>query len=407
MSEEKTYTIRSKGYVRYIVIFMGLVGLLDNSLNLMENIAIPGILEEFSIDPEFFAFWQGIFGVVTFAVFFIAWFSDAFGRKKGVLVLMLVMGIPALLIPFLAINLLMFYILYSIVITGTLSNLWEIPVTEEAPAEKRGTLGGIATLISLIPIYAILGPRIADSLGWRWTYGIFFFMMIGLLLLWYFMKEPQRWLDAKDEKKHEIRRIKQALKSLNRTDAIYIIISTIVYGLWSISFKLGSAWGGHYYINVRSMADEWNTIILIAGLFILIGALTSGILMDKVSRKATLIIGCIGSVLAFILLGITGSQIFFWMAYFFMPIVFTWIMVYFAEVYRTEIRTTATGIAATGARTSYIIGPLLASALLSAFPTMEWFWIIAGLFMIVPLISLVLKPYETKGKTLEEIQKER
>ncbi|MFX0058538.1 MAG: hypothetical protein ACFE85_04290 [Candidatus Hodarchaeota archaeon] len=38
MSEEKKYTIQSKGYFRYIVIFMGLVGLLDNSLNLMENI---------------------------------------------------------------------------------------------------------------------------------------------------------------------------------------------------------------------------------------------------------------------------------------------------------------------------------------------------------------------------------
>jgi len=96
-----------------------------------------------------------------------------------------------------------------------------------------------------------------------------------------------------------------------------------------------------------------------------------------------------------------------WIAYLSMAIVFTWIMVYFIEVFRTEIRTTGMGIAALGSRLSYVLGPLLASVMLAAFPDMVMFWVIPGLLMIIPLFILLLKPYETKGKSLEEIQEER
>ncbi|MHA1372937.1 MAG: MFS transporter [Promethearchaeota archaeon] len=406
--EEQDTKLRSSRYQWFIVVFMGLVGMVDNNLNLMENVAIPYILDEFSMAATDFALIQAIFGIVTFAVFFIAWFFDAFGRKKGVLVLMLVMGIPSLFVVILSQNIFLFFIWYSIIITATLSNTWEVVVSEESPAKKRGLYGGITTLISLLPLYAILGVRIADNLGWRWTYGIFGIIVLILLIPWWKMKETQRWTDSSEQRGHEMLKIKKALKSLSKKDWTYILLCTLIYGLWTISFKLGSTWGGYYYTSVKTeYAAQWSTILLIGGLLILVGALTSGVLMDKISRKVTLIVGCIGSVLSFIILGLTGSPIAFWGGYFFFPIVFTYIMVYFSEVFRTEIRSTAIGIAATGARISYVVGPLLASVLLAAFPTMEMFWVIAGLFMIIPLFSLLIKPYETKGKTLEEIQEER
>lgn len=390
---------------------MGLVGFLDNNLNLMEGQVIPDIIDHYSLpSPEYFAFWQGIFGIVTFSVFFLSWFTDAFGRKKGILVLILLMGIPSILIPFLSVNIWIFFILYSILITGTISNIWEIPVSEEAPAKKRGTYIGIATLISLIPLYAIIGDDIALALGWQWSYGIFFFVMLGLLVLLFKMKEPQRWIDAKEERGHEFLKMKKAIKSFTKKDWTYALMSFVVYGIWSIGLKVGNAWGRHYYENVRTVYVpqlEWDTIILVAGLMILLGAILSGIIMDRVSRKVTLIVSCSGSVLGFVLLGITGSPIAMWIAYLSMAIVFTWIMVYFTEVYRTEIRTTAMGIAALGSRLSYVFGPLLAAAMLAAFPDMVMFWVIPGLLMIIPLFILLLKPLETKGKTLEEIQEER
>ncbi|MFW9897925.1 MAG: MFS transporter [Candidatus Thorarchaeota archaeon] len=400
--------LRSKGYLVFIIIYMGLIGLMDNYLALIENVAFYYVMEDFGVSPAELAFWQGIYGIISFGVFIIGWLSDSFGRKKGILLLLVVMGIPALLIGLISITFHLFMLLYAFVTFGTISNLWEVPITEESPAEKRGTYGGLVTLLSLIPLYAFVGVAIATNLGWRWTYGIMFFFMIILMIPLIFMKEPKRWLDAKEERGHKFLKLKTALKSLNRKDFMYILLATLVYGTWGVVFKLSSTWGMHYYVNIVGYSEaDYSRVLMVAGLCILGGAITAGILLDKIGRKLTLIVGCSGSVIGLVFLGITTLPIFVWMGYFFMALTFVWIMVYFAEIFPNEIRSTATGITASTARVSYVMGPLLASVLLLTFPTMEWYWIIAGMLMLIPLLSLLAKPYETKGMTLEAIKEKR
>ena len=400
---------RSGKYVAYLVVFMGLVGLLDQYSSLAEGPLIPFIIADYGITAPEFAFWQGVYGIITFGVFFIGWFSDAYGRRKGILVLMLVLGIPSLLIVLTTEeNFHWFMILYSIVILGTLSNLWEIPVAEEAPPERRGLYGNLAFLIGLIPIYAFLPGIIATSIGWRWAYGIMFFFMLGLCIMWYFMKEPQRWEIAHKERGGKVLKIKTAFKEMDRKDLGYVIMCTIVYSMWTISFILTRSWNAYYFMNVRGLSEpQTRTILTIAGLVLLVAALMSGFLMEKLGRNGTMIIGCTGSVIGFMGLGLTGSVIFFYCIYFFMAIIIAWIMVYFAEVFPTKIRSTAVGISSTAVRVNYVLGPLIAFVLLSTYPTMEGFWIWGGVFMIVPLITLLMKPYETKGKVLEVVAKER
>ncbi len=398
--------VRSKNYIWGLTIFMGLIGLLDQYTSLVEGPLLPFIIAEFGINEQEFALWQGIFGIITFAVFFIAWFSDAFGRKKGILLLILVLGISYFLI-LLAGNFFLFMFLYAIAIMGTLSNLWEIPITEEAPAERRGLHGSIAFLLALIPIYALFADDIANAIGWRWGYGIMFFLMLALLIPWYFMKEPQRWIDAHEERGSKAIKIKTALKTLNRTDIRYILMSSIIYGLWTISFKMGATFARTY----PTLAPVYSSILTIGGLLTMVGAVICGISTDKLGRNATLLIGCVGSVLGFFILAIPVTdvaKIGFWMVYLFMPILMGWIMIYFGEIFPTKIRSTAVGITTTAARLSYVIGPLISSLIFLVTDTnYTIFWIMAGIFMIIPLLSLLIKPYETKGKTLEDVQKER
>jgi len=407
MSEEIEQ--RSGKYVAYLVVFMGLVGLLDQYLSQVEGPLIPFILEDYGITAWEFALWQGVYGIITFGVFAIAWASDAYGRRKGILILMLVLGIPALLIVFTTEgNFHWFMILYSIIILGTLSNLWEIPIAEEAPPDKRALYGSLAFLIGLIPLFALLAGPIATSIGWRWGYGIMFFFMLGLCIMWYFMKEPQRWEIVHKERGSKVLKIKAALKELDRKDYGYIVMCTIVYGMWTISYKLAATWAGYYFMNIRGMSEpQFRSILLIAVVFGMISAIFSGLLMEKLGRKGTMIIGCTGSVIGFVGIGITGNPIFYWCGYFFMVLILAWIMIYFAEIFPTKIRSTAVGISATSVRVCYVIGPLVAMVLLIAYPDMGGFWIWAGIFMIVPLITLLMKPYETKGKPLEEVQEER
>ncbi len=407
----------SKGYMIFLVVVMGLVSQMDTWLSLIETLAVPNILTEFwvivddasaAVARSEFAFWQGMFGVIVFGVFFIAWFADDFGRRKGLMLLVMVMGIPTILIVFLSVNVYMFLLLYSVVIMGTTSNLWEVPITEEAPPKKRGLYGSMAFLIGVIPMYAIIGKVIVNTIDWRWGYGVMFFMMLVLMLLLYFMKDPQRWKDTAEAREKKRLGVMETLRKLRREDRKYIIIAVVVYLTWTVAFKMATTFGGEYFIGpLGYTADQFGSILTVAGLLLPVSALISGIMLDKVGRNFVLVLGSIGSVICLIALGLTGTPIFYQLAYFFMAMVLAWIYVYLAEIFPTEVRSTSIGVCVTGARFGYVIGPLFSSALLTIFPLMDGFWIIAGLLMLIPLLALLAKPLETKGKTLEEIVIER
>ncbi len=404
----------SKRYMIFLVAIMGLVSQMDSWLSLIETKAVPGILDEFwsgiaeATARSEFALLQGFFGIIVFGVFFIAWFADAYGRRMGIFTLVLVMGIPAILIVFLSFNIYMFLLLYSVVIMGTTSNLWEVPISEEAPAKTRGLYGSAAFLIGVIPLYAILGVYFIDSFGWRWGYGSMFFLMLLLMVLLYYMKDPQRWKDTLEARERTRLGIMDALRKLRREDRKYIVIATVVYLTWTIAFKMATTFGGEYFTGVLTYDDDaFNRILLVAGLLLPASALVSGILLDKVGRNVVLVMGSLGSVACLIGLGLTGEPILYQAAYFFMAMVLAWIYVYLAEIFTTEVRSTSIGVCVTGARLGYVVGPWLSAMLTAMFPVMDGFWIFAGLLMLIPLVTLLTKPLETKGKTLEEIEVER
>jgi MFS family permease len=167
--------------------------------------------------------------------------------------------------------------------------------------------------------------------------------------------------------------------------------------------------GGEYFMEVLSYSeDDFDSILRIAGLLLPVSALVSGVLLDRIGRNLVLIIGSLGSVICLLVLGITGMPAVYQGAYFFMAMVLAWIYVYMAEIFKTEVRSTSIGVCVTGARFGYVVGPLLASLLTAMFPaTWIGLWIFAGLLMLVPLFTLLGKPLETKGKTLEEIEVQR
>ncbi|MFX1576051.1 MAG: MFS transporter [Promethearchaeota archaeon] len=405
---------RSSKYLFFLIIFMGLVGQMDVWLSLIESYAAPYILAEAGLTatPWLFGFWQGVFGVIVFLVFFIGWFSDSFGRKIGILTLVLVMGIPAgliILVPTIATttNFLLFILLYSIVIMGTTSNLWEVPITEESPAKHRGLYNSIAFLISVIPLYALVGSTVIEALGWRWGYGIMVVLLIILLVFWIFMKETTRWKDAQEGRGEKRLGIVEALRSLGRRDVLYVGVASLVYLMWTISFKLGTTWSGVFFTSFITPA-EWRTILTVGGLMLPISAIISGVLLEKLGRNFTLVLGTLGSIFCFIGLGMTFLPAFFWGVYFFMAMVLAWIYTYVTEIFPTKVRSSSIGISVTASRLGYILAPLIAAVLLFNFPG-NWliFWAVAACFMIFPLFSFLTKPYETKGKELETIDEEK
>lgn len=403
---------RFKGYMPFLVIFMGLIALVDNYLSLIEISAIPLLTDDFSIDLNYFLLWQGIFGIVAFLVFLLGWLADLWGRKIGILVLLLIMGGSALLIGLIgASSFWVFMTLYAILILGTNVNLWTIPISEESVPKRRALYGSLAFLIGLIPLYALVGEEIATAWGWQWMYGAMGAFGLILIIPWIFMRETKRWKTQRDEFKIKNKRVKlkETIKLFTKRDWIFVVLTGGIYVCWNIAFKMATGTVGSFYQDIQLYTlAEFESVLLFAGLATILGALSIGIIMEKLGRIIAFIFSSVGATLAYLGLAFIGHPVFMVFIYYFMACFLGFLLVYIPEIFPTEIRGTATGMSLTLSRIGYVAGPLLAAVILiqETATTYMILYIVAAVFAVVPILSLLLNKYEPKGKSLEKIQEE-
>ncbi len=133
--------------------------------------------------------------------------------------------------------------------------------------------------------------------------------------------------------------------------------------------------------------------------------------MDRVGRNRMFVIGGVGGALGLASLGYLPSSllpIIYISLGFFIGLISTWLFVYIPEIFPTERRGTCVGWVMSLARVAYVLGPALAALLLRNFPTMEGFWVVAGLVLLIPTgIILFSRPFETRALELEEIAAQR
>jgi MFS family permease len=84
------------------------------------------------------------------------------------------------------------------------------------------------------------------------------------------------------------------------------------------------------------------------------------------------------------------------------------LLVFIPEMFSTDKRGTATGISLTLSRIGYVLGPIIAGAILyvETYAQYEILYLVAGAIALLPLLSLLIIKYEPRGKTLETIQEE-
>jgi len=404
---------RTRKYILYLVIFMAMVAIMDQYLSFIETTAIPYILEEYSISDTQYSWWKSIYFIPTLLVFLLNGLNDIIGRKKTILILILIFGFSSFSIVFFTPSFHMFLIFLAIINFAAFSNIWAIPISEEAPAEKRAKIASIVYFISLIPLQAIIPPLLARmNLSWKWMYGFIFLLMIPVLFMWFFMKETKRFEIIKEERKRGKRKHRYfGFGNINRRDLRYIIFSSIIW-MSGIIVSMLLIWAGHYFIDIHGYSlDQWSLILLGGLSFMMIGTLFGGWTMDKLGRKTGLLIGSIGLGGFLVLIGIlpiSVSPIAMVISGFFMGFSYTWIITYVPEIFPTDRRGTCMGLTTSIARVGYILGPAFAAVLLTISPTMELFWIAAGIISIIPIAFIILfHPYETKQKELELIETAR
>jgi Major Facilitator Superfamily. len=405
---------RGRGYLVYLIIFMGLVALMDQYLSTIKTTALPYILAEYKITPTQFSNLEGIFFIFTFFIFLLNSLVDRIGRKFSILFLILIMGLSSLGVLLFSHTIYWFMIMYTLAIFATVSNMWTIPISEESPSQTRAKYVSLVYIIGLIPLQALLPPLLINTLhlSWKWMYGVMTLFMLPLIVLWFFMKETNRFELIRQERKEGTRKNHLfGIGVIDRKDIRYIIFSSAVWLCWLV-YQFFYYWVGYYFMTIKGYTlSQWSTILLVTLILAMGGGYLSGWIMDKLGRKPTLIMGCVG--LALVLLLLAFGQGFMLVVAtaligFFTSFTYTWIVVYIPEVFPTERRGACIGWTTTVARISYVVGPLLVGYLLNLFPTMEWFWVIGAAIMLLPIaIVFFFNPAETKVKSLEAIEEDR
>ena len=321
------------------------------------------------------------------------------------------MGVSAFEIVYFSSSLNLFMVMYTLAIFATVSNMWTIPVSEKSPASKRAKYISIVYIIGLIPLQALFPPLIVDTLGlsWKWMYGVMFIFMIPLIIMWFFMKETSRFQVIQAERiKGERKNHLFGFGVINRQDLRYIAISASIWLSW-LTYQFFYFWAGYYFMTIKGYSlSQWSVVLLFSLILAMAGGYLSGWIMDRIGRKPALILGCIGLALILVVLGFGQGFILPVAAAltgFFTSFTYTWIVVYIPEVFPTERRGACMGWTTTIARISYVIGPLLTGFVLNLFPTMEWFWVVGGVVILIPIaIVLLFNPSETKTLELEQIE---
>ncbi len=409
-----TGVLRSRNYQIYIVAFMGVVALMDQYLSTVESTAVPYILAEYHIQAADFASLKARFLIITFFVFALNALNDLFGRKPAILALIMLMGLSALGIVLFTPTLMWFMVFYALAMFATVSNMWSITVGEESPANRRARYTAIVFAIGLLPVQAYLPVFVVQRLGlnWRWTYGVAFILLIPALGLWLFMKETGRYRQIRTERKtRPAWRDLTGLGKLERADLRYVVLAAAV-GLGVLVAITLAFWSGYFFMKVRGYTlAGWSSVFFGILAFQIVGSLSGGWLMDRVGRNRLFIAGGLGMSVMLASFGFLPPALLPFVCAatgFPIGIVSTWLVVYIPEIFPTERRGVCVGWVMSLVRLSYVVGPALAALLLRRFPTMEGFWVAAGLVMLVPVaIVFFVRPFETRGLELEAIAARR
>lgn len=451
MGTSKLRNTHSFWYIVIISAAAGMAGLLYGYDTAVISGAIGFLQELYDLSPAMEGFVISsimIGGIIGVAVS--GYLSDAYGRKKILMVAAILFAISAIGSA-LAISVAMLIgarIIGGVGI-GLASALAVTYITECAPAAIRGRLSSMYQLFTVIGISAtfFVNLLVADSgthewgveTGWRWMlgYGVIPALIFYLTLL--FVPESPRYLVQKGRDQEAL----QVLTNINGSEAAKVEMKAIKHSIDTETnlsmrqlFKPGlrKALGVGIFLALfnqvigmnaityygpeifRMVGFEDNTEFVatsMVGLMQVVATVAAVILIDKAGRKKLMAIGSFFMALFMLLIGgvfffeinsgpllvifIMGFTAAFCISMGPIP----WIMI--PEIFPNHLRARAVGLTTMflwGA--NWAIGqftPMLLNGLGGAIT----FWIFAAINVICFIFVMTIIP-ETKNKTLEEIE---
>jgi len=382
-----------KGYLIFLFIYMFLYEFMDSYTSSYYTSVVSYIEADFGIDDSTFYLIQAIASVGLLLVLVIQNMADVWGRKPIMIVVFFGMGFASFIL-LISPNIMVFTIGFLLSWVFFSSDIWVIIISEEAPAEKRGTYSYIIAVLGAfgaiaIPVCRSIFVKVAPSVdptAWR---GMNYLALLAMPLafLGFGMKETIAFKNRKNVKKlptdgkKEIL-VKEKQKKLLlpfKTEHKVKLIIFMVFGLMmgmsaAVNSTLEVFFTSNIVIKYGASPDVVTNItyVVILGTFVFFGI--TGIIADKLGRKRLFYIYFAINTIFFVILvffvdplAASGSYWVFALAGFFVNGSFWGIFMlsktYCVENFPTSIRGTSSGWRSFMYAIGLIVGSLISSVL--------------------------------------------
>ena len=285
-------------------------------------------------------------------------------------------------------------------------------VAETFPAHARPTALGIMQACSAIGnlMAAVINLLVAPVYGWRWVFAIGFFPALLVFVIRLFVREPQRWEQARATGQHL-----GSLRELfgdplwRKHTLIGVGLAAVgVVGFWGIGTwspdLLARAINPMGDPALRPLVEERKSYaVMVQQVGAFFGMLGWAVLAQHIGRRPTFALNflfCLVIVPAtfFLTTSFERALMLYPLLGFFTTALFAGYAVYFPELFPTRLRATGVGFCYNVARYLAAAAPYTFGAL-TARSSIEWAATILSLIFLLGLLLLLVAP-ETKDKPL-------
>ena len=374
--------------------------------------------------------------------------ADLFGRRRLLIVTAIIFGVGAIVCA--AATSPVILIVGRIIVglgIGLASGTVPVYISEVSPADARGwqvSLFQLAVTVGILAAY-VVDYAFAAIQGWRWMFGLAVIpaAIFGLGML--FLPESPRWLASRGHHDRaramlarvrgtpdvdaELQEIESSLATAMEHGRLADLLApsvrpALVVGIGLAVFQQVTGINTVIYyapliIQSAGISSASGAILATAGIGVVNVLMTvvAMWLIDRVGRRPLLLVGIAGMVATLGLLGLVfhmseKSGALVWIAVISMmayvasfaislgPIF--WLLI--SEIYPLKIRSSSEGLAAAFNWGSNLLVSLTFLTLLQMIGAASTFWLY-GLFAVAAWIFSYFRVPETKGRTLEEIEK--
>jgi MFS transporter, SP family, galactose:H+ symporter len=375
--------------------------------------------------------------------------ADALGRRSTLIILSIIFAAGAILTA-LAPNLVIFLI-FRIVIgfgIGAAAVVAPMFIAEMAPPAIRGALisfDQLAITIGILVAYLVDLAFAAAGMGWRPMFAVAVIPAAILGIGMFFLSDTPRWLASKGrweearltleyvvgpaETERELVGIRQSLEEEKAVPWIDRVRELLRPGLrWALIVGVGLAIL-QQFVGINTVIYYAPTIFEIAGFktaqtailaTTIVGAVNvlstviAILLVDRLGRRALLLIGCAGMMLTLAAIGIVFAIGPSKAAYLVLACVILYIVsfaislgpvfwIMSSEIFPNRLRATGASLSTVANWTANLLVTITFLSLLHALGNAMTFWLYAVMALLTLLFVWFIVP-ETKGKTLEQIE---